>query len=46
MNAVTSLIIANIAIWIGFAGYFFYLSKNQQAISKRINSIVNQINHD
>ena len=46
MNAITSLIIANIAIWVGFAGYFLYLTKNQQNITKRLNSIASQINHD
>ena len=46
MNAVTSLIIANIAIWAGFVGYFVYLTKKQHNLSQRLNSIANQINND
>ncbi len=46
MNAVTSLIIANIAIWTGFIGYFAYLTKKQHSLSQRLDSIANQINND
>lgn len=46
MNAVYSLVIANIAIWAGFGIYFLFLSKKQQTIKKQIQALSQQIDSE
>lgn len=43
MNALYSLVAANIALWCGFAFYFLMLSKRQQRIQKQLQSISEQL---
>ena len=42
MSALYSLVCANIAIWLGFALYFFLLSQKQQKIEKQIQIVSEQ----
>lgn len=46
MNAVYSLVIANIALWCGFAFYFLVLSKKQQKIQKQLQSLAAQLDSE
>ncbi len=43
MNAVTSLICANIGLWLGFAVYFLLLSKKQRQIERQIKILSEQM---
>lgn len=43
MNAVYSLVAANIALWLGFAAYFLLLSKKQQKIEKQLQALSQQL---
>lgn len=40
MSAIESLIFVNIALWVGFGVYFFFLAKKQQETDKRLNSLM------
>ncbi len=42
MSALYSLVCANIAIWLGFALYFFLLSQKQHKIEKQIQILSEQ----
>ena len=43
MNAVTSLICANIGLWLGFAVYFFIIVQKQRQIEKQIKILSEQM---
>lgn len=43
MSAVYSLVCANIALWLGFALYFFILSNKQRKLEKQIQMLSEQI---
>lgn len=45
MSALYSLVCANIAIWLGFALYFFLLSQKQHKIEKQIQILSEQLDN-
>lgn len=42
MSALSSLVCANIALWLGFALYFFLLSQKQHKLEKQIQILSEQ----
>lgn len=45
MSALYSLVCANIALWIGFALYFFLLNGKQRKLEKQIQILSEQIDN-
>lgn len=43
MSALYSLVCANIALWLGFACYFFLLSSKQRKLEKQIQILSEQL---
>lgn len=43
MNAIYSLVFANIALWLGFGIYFLILGKKQQKTEKQLQALTQQL---